>query len=110
MVSSYAAGAQDRPAHAAPSGIDLACRLGAEEFAIVMPNTDLDKAVLVVSGLTNASPWCVAGEGVRSMTASVGVVTLEYPDDTPDLILRRADQAWYCAKRDERNRLESDAA
>jgi PleD family two-component response regulator len=29
------------------------------------------------------------------VTASVGVAPLEFPDDTPDLILKRADQALY---------------
>jgi two-component system, cell cycle response regulator len=44
------------------------------------------------------------------VTASVGVASLEFPDDTPELILKRADQALYCAKRDGRNRVVSDAA
>ncbi|MGH6866414.1 MAG: hypothetical protein ACREDO_09655 [Methyloceanibacter sp.] len=44
------------------------------------------------------------------MTASVGVAALECPDDTPELILRRADQAPYCAKRDGRSRVVSDVA
>jgi hypothetical protein len=32
------------------------------------------------------------------------VASLEFADDTPELILKRADQALYCAKRDGRNR------
>jgi two-component system cell cycle response regulator len=44
------------------------------------------------------------------VTASVGVAALEFTDDTPDLILKRADQALYCAKRDGRNRVVADAA
>jgi predicted signal transduction protein with EAL and GGDEF domain len=39
------------------------------------------------------------------VTASVGVAALEFADDTPELILKRADQALYCAKRDGRNRV-----
>ncbi|MEZ0278955.1 MAG: diguanylate cyclase [Methylibium sp.] len=31
-------------------GIDLACGLGGEEFVVVMPDTDLAKAALSVSG------------------------------------------------------------
>ncbi len=45
-----------------------------------------------------------------AVTASVGVAALEFPDDTPELILKRADQALYCAKRDGRNRVVADAA
>ncbi len=95
-------------------GIDLACRLGGEEFVVVMPETDLTKAYLVGERLRQciaAAPF-YAGEtvGVLQVTASVGVAALEFADDTPELILRRADQALYCAKRDGRNRVVSDAA
>ena len=95
-------------------GIDLACRLGGEEFVVVMPDTDLVKASLVGERLRQciaAAPF-YAGEriGTLQVTASVGVASLEFPDDTPELILKRADQALYCAKRDGRNRVVSDAA
>jgi len=95
-------------------GIDLACRLGGEEFVVVMPDTDLVKAYLVGERLRQciaAAPF-YAGErvGTLEVTASVGVAALEFPDDTPDLILKRADQALYCAKRDGRNRVVADAA
>ncbi len=95
-------------------GIDLACRLGGEEFVVVMPDTDIDKAYLVGERLRQciaAAPF-FAGEryGSLEVTASVGVASLEFADDTPDLILRRADQALYCAKRHGRNRVVADAA
>jgi two-component system, cell cycle response regulator len=44
------------------------------------------------------------------VTASVGVTALEFDDDAPELMLKRADQALYCAKRDGRNRVVADAA
>ena len=95
-------------------GIDLACRLGGEEFVVVMPDTDLAKAYLVGERLRQciaAAPF-YAGEriGTLEVTASVGVASLEFADDTPELILKRADQALYCAKRDGRNRVVADAA
>jgi len=95
-------------------GIDLACRLGGEEFVVVMPDTDLAKAYLIGERLRQciaAAPFYV-GEGACALrvTASVGVATIESPDDTPSLILKRADQALYCAKRDGRNRVVADAA
>jgi two-component system cell cycle response regulator len=95
-------------------GIDLACRLGGEEFVVVMPDTDRGKAYLVGERLRQciASSPFYSGErsGGLEVTASVGVAALEFPDDTPDLILKRADQALYCAKRDGRNRVAADAA
>ena len=89
-------------------------RLGGEEFVVVMPDTDLAKAYLVGERLRQciaAAPF-YAGEriGTLDVTASVGVAALEFPDDTPELILKRADQALYCAKRDGRNRVVADAA
>jgi len=95
-------------------GIDLACRLGGEEFVVVMPDTDLRKAYLVGERLRQCiarAPF-YAGERVGDIgiTASVGVAALEFADDTPELILKRADQALYCAKRDGRNRVVADAA
>jgi two-component system cell cycle response regulator len=95
-------------------GIDLACRLGGEEFVVVMPDTDLRKAYLVGERLRQCiatALFCTNERiGGLQVTASVGVAALEFPDDTPELILKRADQALYCAKRDGRNRVVADAA
>ena len=44
------------------------------------------------------------------VTASVGVAALNSSADTPESLLRRADQALYVAKRDGRNRVVADAA
>jgi two-component system, cell cycle response regulator len=95
-------------------GIDLACRLGGEEFVVVMPETDLAKAYHVGERLRQCiaiAPF-YAGEtvGTLKVTASVGAATLEFADDTPDVLLQRADRALYCAKRDGRNRVVSDVA
>ena len=95
-------------------GIDLACRLGGEEFVVVMPDCDLDTAVHVGERLLQciaAAPFEVGGKaGTLQITASGGVSALELGRDTPELILKRADQALYCAKRDGRNRVVADAA
>ena len=95
-------------------GIDLACRLGGEEFVVVMPDTSLDSAYLVGERLRQciaAAPFIVgAHDRPVNVTASMGVAALEYETDTPDLIMKRADQALYCAKRDGRNRVVADAA
>ena len=95
-------------------GIDLACRLGGEEFVVVMPDTDLHKAYLVGERLRQCIATATFSGGEKAegleVTASVGVAALEFPDDTPEIIMKRADQALYCAKRDGRNRVVSDAA
>ena len=95
-------------------GIDLACRLGGEEFVIVMPDTDLAKAYQVAERVRLEIARCpFGGEGAGKaleVTASVGVAALESAADTPESLLRRADQALYRAKRDGRNRVIADAA
>lgn len=94
-------------------GIDLACRFGGDEFVVVMPDTDLSKAYLVGERLRQ----CIAQNGftlpdgqMLEVTASLGVASMEGIDDTPEALLKRADQALYSAKRDGRNRVVADAA
>ena len=90
-------------------GIDLACRLGGEEFVVVMPDCDLAKAYQVGERLRQciaAAPFEVGGKvGLLQVTASVGVAALELDDGAPEQMLKRADEALYCAKRDGRNRV-----
>lgn len=94
-------------------GIDLACRFGGEEFIVVMPDTDLSKAYLVAERLRQ----CIARQAftlpdgqILDVTASMGVSALEGIDDTPEALIKRADQALYSAKKDGRNRVVADAA
>src|SRR6185436_8292943 len=60
--------------------IDLACRIGGEEFVIVMPDTDLERACQVGERLRA----CIAAEPFQTshgdglvVTASVGIATLD---------------------------------
>ncbi len=94
-------------------GIDLACRLGGEEFVIIMPDTDLARAIQVGERLRAtiaADPFPIASNKELRVTASVGISTLEYRDDTPETLFKRADRALYSAKREGRNRVVADAA
>jgi len=94
-------------------GIDLACRLGGEEFVIIMPDTDLARAIQVGERLRAtiaAEPFQVMPGQDLAVTASVGISTLEYQEDTPEALFKRADNALYSAKREGRNRVVADAA
>ena len=94
-------------------GIDLACRLGGEEFVVMMPETDLTKAYSVGERLRRSiasDPFHLAQDEQVTITASVGIATLDGIDDTPEGLLKRSDEALYCAKRDGRNRVVSEAA
>lgn len=92
---------------------DLPCRLGGEEFVVLMPDTTITRAFQVAERLRAAiaaEPFEVAGREIR-ITASVGVSAIAIGTDTPETVLKRADQALYAAKREGRNRVNvQDAA
>ena len=94
-------------------GIDLACRFGGEEFVIIMPDTEMFRAQQVGERLREciaAEPFMVNATTKLAVTASVGLSTLDKPDETPETIFKRADNALYTAKREGRNRVVADAA
>ena len=95
-------------------GIDLACRMGGEEFVVVMPETDMAVAATVAERLRRriaAEPFPIEqGNKMVDVTISIGIATLESQHDNAAQILKRADQALYRAKRDGRNRVVADAA
>jgi two-component system cell cycle response regulator len=95
-------------------GIDLACRLGGEEFVVVMPDTDMGVASKVAERIRRriaGDPFQIE-KGGRSIdvTISIGLAGLLDVGDTAALLLKRADEALYRAKRSGRNRVVSDAA
>lgn len=94
-------------------GVDLACRLGGEEFVVVMPDTDLSYALMVAERLRQKvadAPFQVEGGIPLSVTASIGIGVTEGMEDTAAKLLERADSALYRAKRDGRNRVVAEAA
>ena len=94
-------------------GVDLACRLGGEEFVIIMPDTDAQRAYQVGERLRAsiaAEEFPIVDDRSIRVTASVGIGALERRDDTPETVFKRADNALYTAKRCGRNRVVSDAA
>ena len=93
-------------------GIDLVCRMGGEEFIVVMPDTPVELARHVgerVCACIASEPFRVSHAQLR-VTASVGLATLEHPGESPEALLKRADEALYAAKREGRNRVVADAA
>ena len=60
--------------------IDLACRIGGEEFVVVMPDVGLDRASQVAERLRACiagEPFQVDGDTRLQVTASVGIATLD---------------------------------
>ncbi|MBL8550179.1 MAG: PleD family two-component system response regulator [Hyphomonadaceae bacterium] len=92
---------------------DIPCRLGGEEFAIVMPNATGDVACLAAERLrchVAGAPFVVRRGAERlEVTVSIGVAASEGRDETADTLLKRADEGLYQAKRSGRNRVVGKA-
>ncbi len=88
---------------------DLLGRLGGEEFAILLPETEREKAVDAAERIRTAveGSGVPIGEGVLHITASIGVATLDKEDVGIETMLGRADEALYLAKNRGRNRVEA---
>jgi diguanylate cyclase (GGDEF)-like protein len=94
-------------------GGDIACRMGGEEFAIMMPGASLRIARQRAEELRAA----IAALRLRhaqvdlpAVSLSCGVAAFPEHGVTADALLRAADQALYRAKEAGRNRVESAAA
>ncbi|MGJ5141998.1 diguanylate cyclase [Bradyrhizobium oligotrophicum] len=90
-------------------GDDVPCRLGGEEFVVMLPNCGIEEAALRAEELrARVEALNISyGEGMLPrVTISVGVAA--YPEAGLDLteILRVADGALYRAKHKGRNRVE----
>ena len=89
---------------------EFPARLGGEEFAVLLPNTDCDHAATLAEHLRQAV-WDLnlthgASSVAARVTISVGVACLQ-PDQHPDFdsLLHAADNALYRAKAGNRNRV-----
>lgn len=88
---------------------DLVVRMGGEEFAVIMPDTEKKTALSVGERLREAiaaTPMKI-GEGKEiNVTASFGVASVNHESDkSPSSILERADAALYRAKNGGRNKV-----
>ena len=88
--------------------IDTAGRIGGEEFAVLLPGTELDGAVAVAERIrAQLADLALMREEIGTgLTTSIGVV--QYRSGTPDELLRRADAALYRAKEQGKNRVAGE--
>ena len=88
-------------------GLDIFGRLGGEEFALLMPETDLDSAYQVSERLRQTiANTLISLEGHSvSVTFSLGLAGYLHGQDTVATLFRRADRAMYAAKHSGRNRV-----
>ena len=84
--------------------IDIAARMGGEEFNLILPGVDIEGGCIAAERIRKAIE-SVELEKIGHITASLGVAT--YPDQSDDLeeLLELTDQAMYESKRNGRNRV-----
>ena len=86
-------------------GINVICRYGGDEFAILLVETSKGGARLYADRIRYVLPSFRFAHG-RRVTASFGIASL--PEDVtpaPDALIRAADEALYAAKRAGKNRV-----
>jgi diguanylate cyclase (GGDEF)-like protein len=88
--------------------VDRFGRYGGEEFLLVLPDMDTERAARALDRLRTIIAdldWSAFSPGMK-VTISAGVATLN-PSETSDTFLARADSALYAAKAQGRNRITS---
>ncbi len=89
---------------------DVAARLGGEEFVMLLPHIDEEKALEAAERLRQefqAIKLPLPSGATVSWTVSIGIATLHQSDITPGDLMRRADEALYAAKNRGRNRVHN---
>jgi diguanylate cyclase (GGDEF)-like protein len=85
--------------------IDVVCRYGGEEFALLLTQTGAQQAVTVAEKLRKlVAEWQFPGVP-RAVTISAGVAVFPDHGAGRDELIRAADNALYCAKQTGRNRV-----
>jgi diguanylate cyclase (GGDEF)-like protein len=85
---------------------DFAGRNGGEEFAVILPDTEMSAATEIAERIRAAiADISLPGTGV-SVTISIGVGSFPHHGSTLERLERLADAALYLAKRQGRNRVE----
>lgn len=94
--------------------MDLPCRFGGEEFVVIMPSTELEDALRIAERIrrnVGAAPFRVMeGRDLLNITVSVGVSASKGLNDSPEALLKRADEGVYDAKAQGRNKVVTRAA
>ncbi len=92
-------------------GVDLTARLGGEEFLIVLPDADIDAALIIgerlraiisdkpFSDLTNCEDL--------NISVSIGIASFKGASDKVENMMKRSDLALYEAKKTGRNKIFS---
>lgn len=86
---------------------DIVGRFGGEEFILLLPDTDLDSALMMINRLreTLQNSPLEAGDNAIRITATFAVTEVSGEDATIEDVIRRADKALYQGKEAGRNQV-----
>ncbi|MDG4812645.1 diguanylate cyclase [Hydrogenovibrio sp. 3SP14C1] len=87
---------------------DVLCRVGGEEFVVIMPETSLENALIISERIRTSVEQISSKEVPEKITISLGLVELHDWDNLQSFY-KRADEALYKAKEKGRNRIETQA-
>ena len=79
---------------------DVAGRWGGEEFVVLLPETDIEDALIAAERmrqLVSRHSFSIAGGG--HLTCSIGVASYPFDANSRDELIEAADRAMYAAKR-----------
>lgn len=85
--------------------IDVAARMGGEEFNILLPGVDSAGGMIAAERIRSALE-AQKLDTIGHVTASIGVATFFEHTDNPDDLIELVDQAMYSAKQNGRNQVK----
>ncbi len=93
-------------------GTDVFARIGGEEFALLLPNTNLEQAMQLAERIRRKieAIQLPIKTGHISCTISIGIAMFRPTDTGVEECMIRADKAMYSAKRHGRNRTEVETS
>ncbi|PHS20100.1 MAG: diguanylate cyclase [Kangiella sp.] len=84
---------------------DVLCRIGGDEFALLLPNTDRDLALMIAGNICQSlvNYRCLVGDQVFKVSCSIGISEINGESSIPKEHMKQADIALYAAKKEGRN-------
>lgn len=83
---------------------DLAARVGGDEFALLLPDTERDGARALLERIRASLAEAQAGQA-RAVTVSIGAVTFATVPPSVEAMIQQADTHMYAAKAEGKNRV-----